>query len=148
MTSTKAIVDWGTACGRTYLEVAGITVAVEGDPERDGTIGSGNTWTSEKIQEVVRRFEAEALGLPRWPFPPPAWPTLGALADGLKALAQAEYDLAHRRESLRDAIRDLEGNLLTRTCSPWRKQRVPHLEALVAEAAALVAALRAQPGTP
>jgi hypothetical protein len=148
MTSPKAIVDWGTACGRTYLEVAGITVAVEGDPERDGTLGSGNAWTSEKIQAVVRRYEVAVSGLPCEPSPPPAGPTLGVLADGLKALAQAEDDLAQRRESLRDAIRDLEGNLLTRTCSPWRHERVPQLEALVAEAAARVAALRAQPGTP
>jgi len=70
MTSTKAIVDWGTACGRTYLEVAGVTVAVEGDPERDGTLGGGNMWTGEKIQEVVRRYAA-ATGVPLEPATPP-----------------------------------------------------------------------------
>lgn len=43
-------VDRGFACGRHYLQVAGVTVAVEGDPCRDANIG-GN-WDKEKIESV------------------------------------------------------------------------------------------------
>jgi hypothetical protein len=148
MTSTLKIVDWAHSAGRTYLDVAGITVAVEGDPERDGTLGIGNTWTVDKIQEVVRRFEAEALGLPRVPFPPPAGLTLGALYDRLEALARAVASVAELEETLADARKSRDAHVEARTCAPWRHERVPQLEALVAEARVRVAALRAQPGTP
>lgn len=50
-------VDWGFACGRHYLSVAGIVVAVEGDPCRDSTLGGGN-WDKEKILIVCNKSEA------------------------------------------------------------------------------------------
>jgi hypothetical protein len=45
-------VDWGYALGRTYLLVNGVTVAVEGYPCHDATLGIG-VWTSEAIKSVA-----------------------------------------------------------------------------------------------
>jgi hypothetical protein len=45
-------VEWGYALGRTYLSVNGVTVAVEGYPCHDATLGIG-VWTSEAIKMVA-----------------------------------------------------------------------------------------------
>ncbi len=37
--SKKPVVDWGFACGRTYLTVNGYVVAMEGDVLRDMELG-------------------------------------------------------------------------------------------------------------
>ncbi len=49
-------VDWGFACGRTYLQINGYAVAMEGDICRDVVLTSkfGPTWTAEGIKSVVK----------------------------------------------------------------------------------------------
>lgn len=49
-------VDWGFACGRTYLEINGYVAAMEGDVCRDIVLTTkfGPTWTAEGIKSVVK----------------------------------------------------------------------------------------------
>lgn len=68
MGTTKRIVDWGFACGRYYLEVAGYAVAMEGDPVREielsphypDDIGRAfaekQCWTGDLIKRVVEKY--------------------------------------------------------------------------------------------
>ena len=52
--SRLKIVDWGYSCGRCFLEVAGITVAVEGDIRREFP---DKCWTPKLLKEVVDKYE-------------------------------------------------------------------------------------------
>jgi hypothetical protein len=45
----KPIVDWGFACGRHYLTVAGYIVAMEGDPIRDADVFALQDDASRKL---------------------------------------------------------------------------------------------------
>ena len=63
------LVDWGAACGRHYLTVAGYVVAMAGDPCRDSSlldsfpesygIKNNGRWTEEMIKHVVERAAKE-----------------------------------------------------------------------------------------
>jgi len=117
MTSTKAIVDWGTACGRTYLEVAGVIVAVEGGPERDGTLGGGSTWTNEKIEEVVRRYAAAAAGAGSRPA--------GSAGDARRETRAAEMCMDVASGDI-PAYKDAAGVLRTAWCHLDKGHAGPH----------------------
>ena len=54
--SKLKIVDWGYSCGVCFPEVAGITVAVEGDIRREHP---NKVWTPAYIKEVVRKYEEQ-----------------------------------------------------------------------------------------
>lgn len=54
----RKLVAWGFATGRYYLEVAGITVAVEADPCRDSEM-PGEAWTGDMIKGVYEMFQKE-----------------------------------------------------------------------------------------
>ena len=56
--STQAYgVDFGSACGRNYLSVCGLVVAVEGDTQRDSKLASrfGSQWNKNAINYVVEQ---------------------------------------------------------------------------------------------
>ena len=56
--SKLKIVDWGSACGRYYLEVAGILVAMEGDMVRECSVVE-TYWTLDLMKEVIKRYEEQ-----------------------------------------------------------------------------------------
>jgi hypothetical protein len=45
----KPLVDWGFACGRHYLTVAGYIVAMEGDPIRDADVFALQSEAARKL---------------------------------------------------------------------------------------------------
>ncbi len=45
--------DWGHSCGRTYLQVNGIILAMEGDLCRDGDHKLPPRWTNHSIKKAV-----------------------------------------------------------------------------------------------
>lgn len=49
-------IDWGSACGRYYLEINGIAVAMEGDPIRDDKLMESGlkVWNKDAIFSVVQ----------------------------------------------------------------------------------------------
>jgi hypothetical protein len=67
----KPLVDWGFACGRHYLTVAGYIVAMEGDPIRDADVFAlqGDAarklgwkgWDGEAIKAVCAAANKEKL---------------------------------------------------------------------------------------
>lgn len=71
MADKDKIVDWGCACGRYYLSVAGHVVATEGEVCRDmgifieegQTVGEAffgrDRWTPERIKRVAEKAQAE-----------------------------------------------------------------------------------------
>jgi hypothetical protein len=77
MSTTQRIVDWGFACGRYYLEVAGYVVAMEGDPVREielsphypadlaRAFGEKQFWTGDLIKRVVEKYHQKVAETPR-----------------------------------------------------------------------------------
>lgn len=64
-------VDWGLACGRYYLSIDGLVVAVEADICRDGPLRdkfSSRVWTRDMIQFIAenpreaKRLAAACIG--------------------------------------------------------------------------------------
>jgi len=55
----KPIAEVFTSCGRQFLSIKGVAVAMEGDPCRDPDIVGPNQWTGQSLEDAARRINGK-----------------------------------------------------------------------------------------